>query len=68
MNCKPGDLAIIISESKDPSNGHMAGRLVEVLYIGPSQGFTLPDGRPHTACSSAEWVCKSLGLRMARAL
>lgn len=39
MNCKPGDLAIVIGGSK------YSGMIVEVLYQAPSSvSFTLPDG------------------------
>lgn len=54
MNCKPGDLAMII---RSP----YAGMMVEVLYLAPTVPHVLPDGYPHVACKPAEWVVKSLG-------
>ncbi len=56
MNCKPGDIAVIIGVSK------FAGMIVEVLYFAPIGSFALPDGYP--ACNESEhdcWVVKSLG-------
>ena len=55
MNCKPGDLAIIIGHSKH------AGRLVEVLFAAPIHDFLLPDGDWHLACPSGYWCLRSLG-------
>lgn len=55
MNCKPGDLAIII---KPP----LAGRLVEVMYSAPGRRFVLPDGYWHATPSTPDqWVIRSLG-------
>jgi hypothetical protein len=61
MNCKPGDLAIIIRESEDALSNPMAGRMVEVLYANPSHSFELPDGTHHEPGLPGFWVCKSLG-------
>lgn len=56
MNCKPGDIAIIIGSSI------YAGRLVEVLYVAPTVSHDLPNGVPHSAGTDAgTWVLKSLG-------
>lgn len=54
MNCKPGDLAIII-------RAPFAGMMVEVLYEAPRVRHTLPDGHEHVACPPGEWVVKSVG-------
>lgn len=57
MNCKQGDLAIVIYGG----NG-WHGRLVEVLYPSPTHAsFTLPDGYPHAPASPNSWVVRSLG-------
>lgn len=54
MNCKPGDIAIIIQPP-------LAGRMVEVLYRAPNQSFRLPDGYLHSTPSTLnQWVIKSL--------
>ena len=42
MNCKPGDIAVVIGASR------FAGRLVEVLYAAPQNDFYLPDGCCHS--------------------
>jgi hypothetical protein len=55
MNCKPGDLAIIVGTSD------YAGKLVEVLYAAPRDRFALPDGYPHQPCADGQWVVKILG-------
>ena len=54
MNCKPGDLAIVI-------RGELIGTLVEVLYAAPGHIFRLPDGHLHEACQPGNWVVKILG-------
>lgn len=57
MNCKPGDLAIIVS-SKSQYNG----RIVEVLFAPPAAAFDLPDGYPACADSGTDsWVVKFIG-------
>ncbi len=56
MNCKPGDLAIII---KDANTAKTAGMLVEVLHLAPMRDFRLPDGEWHLHPSTPDqWVCK----------
>ncbi len=55
LNCKVGDLAIVIGDSK------YAGRLVEILSIAPSTMFNLPDGYHHLGCPPGFWVIKILG-------
>ena len=55
MNCKPGDLAVVM-------RGKHAGKLVEVLYLAPPHNFKLPDGawnqgEPDGQC----WVIHLLG-------
>ena len=54
MNCKPGDLAIVIK-------GHLLGKLVEVLYAPPPYIFRLPDDQRHAPGRPGDWVCKILG-------
>lgn len=56
MNCKPGDLAIVIGGSD------YAGRIVEVLHAAPSDDFfTLPDGYRHRPVEPGCWVIRFLG-------
>lgn len=57
MNCKPGDLAIVVT-----SNPKFNGRIVEVMFAPPSKHFTLPDGYP-AVVDAAEpvWVLKFIG-------
>lgn len=55
MNCKPGDLALIVGGSR------FAGGLVEVLHAAPSVMFFLPDGYVHEGCSLNFWVIRSMG-------
>jgi hypothetical protein len=55
MNCRPGDLAIII-------RAPYAGMMVEVLYEAPTRVYhTLPDDQRHGPCPPGNWVVKSLG-------
>lgn len=58
MNCKPGDLAIIIGE--DAKNPGLVGAIVEVLCPPPAGPFELPDGTPHKAVrrTDALWVIR----------
>lgn len=57
MNCKPGDLAIIVTD-----NPKYNGRIVEVLYATPGRRFTLPDGYPGMHDGSHPcWVIKFIG-------
>lgn len=56
MNCKPGDVAVVIGDSK------YAGKLFEVLYSAPTdKSFKLPDGVWHDACEAGVWVLKVVG-------
>lgn len=55
MNCKPGDLAIMIADKRH------AGRLVEVLYASPRSPHQLPDGFQASGALPGYWVCLSLG-------
>lgn len=51
MNCKPGDLAVVIHA------GEFMGRIVSVMYAAPtSVDFNLPDGYPHKPCSIGDWI------------
>lgn len=54
MNCKPGDLAIIIRQP-------YAGLMVEVLYAAPTESYEMPDGQWHVGSRPETWVVKSLG-------
>lgn len=55
MNCKPGDLAIVI---KDASTAKLAGMLVQVLHLAPPTDFLLPDRFVHDGCLPGIWVVK----------
>lgn len=56
MNCKPGDIAVVIKDGK------FLGRMFEVLCAAPTDGdFLLPDERIHLPCPAGYWVLKSLG-------
>ena len=52
MNCKPGDLAIIVGVASK------CGAIVNVVKGAPLSRFELPDGRPHVACLPGDWVIK----------
>lgn len=57
MNCKPGDLAVIVGFS--PKHPHLTGRIVEVIEMAPvGMGFRLPDGKWHLPCPANEWVIR----------
>lgn len=55
MNCKPGDLAIVI---KDARTAKLAGMMVEILHLAPTEPFDLPDGSRHLAAGPNQWVVK----------
>lgn len=58
MNCKPGDIAIIVRSKFVPD---LLGRIVEVLNAAPSAGsFRLPNGQLHQQLIDRRfrWVCK----------
>jgi hypothetical protein len=58
MNCKPGDMAVIVRSKFTPE---LIGRIVEVLHIAPSYGsFRLPNGQLHAQLvdKRPRWVCK----------
>ena len=56
MNCKPGDIAVIV-------HPQMAGKLVTVLYLAPDGRFILPNGTPAAGdrITGGYWVIQSLG-------
>jgi hypothetical protein len=55
MNCKPGDLAIVLGGSR------WSGRIVLVHSLSPRHDFVLPDGTPQKAPSSDEaWILESM--------
>ena len=53
MNCKPGDLAVIVRLR--PENSHLLGQLVEVVSTPPRGVFRLPDQRLHDPVSDGSW-------------
>lgn len=63
MNCKPGDLAIVV---RDNSNLGALGKLVEVLYMAPAHNFRLPDGTLNEGASTPGkiWVVRLLGSKL----
>lgn len=52
MNCRPGDIAIVISRDR------YAGTLVEVLYAAPAVHFFLPDGQYAMPGKPGDWVLR----------
>ncbi len=63
MNCKPGDLAIVV---RDVNGLGMLGRLVECLYLAPAEKFQLPSGHWNEGASDPGkiWVLKVLGSKV----
>ena len=57
MNCKPGDIAIVVG------NSVYAGRLVEIIAAPPTNSkFYLPNGVWHDIPTHPDdWIIKSLG-------
>jgi hypothetical protein len=48
MNCKPGDLAVIVGFNAQ--HPHLTGRIVDVIEAPPlGKMFKLPDGKAHSA-------------------
>lgn len=58
MNCKPGDLAVIV---RSPFRKDLIGLFVDVLCPAPnSVEFRLPDGKRHAPIAQGQhyWVCR----------
>lgn len=60
MNCKKGDLAIVVRARGMPE---CLGRLVNVLRQPPyNRNFNLPDGFPHMKVTSLDsWIIEFIG-------
>lgn len=57
MNCKPGDLAVIVGFN--PAHPHTTGRIVDVIEAAPvGVGFRLPDGKSHHPCRAGAWIIR----------
>ncbi len=57
MSVKPGDLAIVCR-----TGSLNLGRIVEVLYVAPTDDFLLPDGTLSEGMESdLGFVCKGIG-------
>lgn len=57
MNCKPGDLAVIVKFN--PAYPHMTGKIVDVIELSPvGVWFNLPNGKSHKPCGSQSWIIK----------
>ena len=54
LNCKPGDLAIIIRPSV--SGPQLLGMIVKVLHAAPTHNFALPDGYVQMSDRPGYWV------------
>ena len=64
MNCKPGDLAIVVRDNFDIG---ALGKLVEVLYLAPPDKFQLPNGGWNVGAGDRYgrvWVIRILGSRL----
>jgi hypothetical protein len=58
MNCKPGDLAVIV---RSQFRADLIGLFVEVLHAAPmNTDFDLPNGQAHSPLIDGRfrWVCK----------
>lgn len=56
MNCRPGDLAVILSGANPP---RFTGWIVEVLFEAPPAWFLAPDGVNHQPSAPGNWFVKS---------
>lgn len=64
MNCKPGDLAIVV---RDNFNIGALGKLVEVLYLAPPIKFQLPNGQWNVGAGDrygSIWVVRLIGSKL----
>jgi len=64
MNCKPGDLAMVV---RDHFNIGALGKLVEVLYAAPAYKFQLPNGQWNEGAGERVgqvWVIRLLGAKL----
>lgn len=50
MTLQAGDFVVLATNSAH------AGMIARVLCRAPEVDFALPDGRPHIACCTGEWV------------
>jgi len=53
LNCKPGDLAVIVKASQ------WQGWIVEVVSAVPGGSFVAPDGTPFTDRYGGDWLIKA---------
>ena len=57
MNCKQGDLAVVVGGSP-----RFLGMIVEVIAPAPLHDFTLPDGYPSVGAGRpGYWIVRSAG-------
>lgn len=56
LNCKPGDLAVIVADHK--THPGTAGLLCDVLFASPLGDFNLPNGFQTKATTFPSWVIK----------
>ena len=54
LNCKPGDLIVVIRPTLHGTQ--LLGMLATVLYAAPRHGFKLPDGYPQEGCPPYFWL------------
>ena len=54
LNCRPGDLAIIIRPTR--TGPQLLGMIVRVLHAAPAQDFRLPDGFMQLSGLPDYWV------------
>lgn len=56
MNCKPGDLAVVIRNTTFSKCPPLIGKFVHILYAVPSGEFVMPDGRLHCSADKSDWL------------
>lgn len=59
LNCKPGDLAVVIRPTR--RGQQLLGRIVKVLHAAPLHSFVLPDGFRNEGSDPGYWVIDLLG-------
>ncbi len=60
MNCKPGDLAILVGATTSEGRKNI-GMIVEVLHLAPTTRFEMPDGTWCMGGDGEAWAIKSAG-------
>ena len=60
LNCKPGDLAVVIRHRGGAAVGDCRGLLLHVLHLAPTTTFKLPNGELSAPGNGTHWVVETV--------